>query len=183
MSNVDRRFLLPGELDSLLAAARKAPRHGHRNYTLLLLMYRHALRVSEAISLKVSDIDLETGRIFCRRLKGSVSNFHPLDGTELRAIRKHLSGRQFKKSDYLFVSERGAPLSRQAVWRIMTDAGSAAQIPLQVFPHMLKHTCGHILANKGLDTRLLQDYMGHKEIQNTVRYTAVSANRFEAIWD
>ena len=77
---------------------------------------------------------------------------------------------------------RSSPLTRQSAWRIVAEAGNLAGLGLDVHPHMLKHSCGYFLANKGLDTRLIQDYMGHKQIQNTVRYTATNAKRFEELW-
>ena len=73
-------------------------------------------------------------------------------------------------------------MTRQSAWRIVAEAGNLAGLGLDVHPHMLKHSCGYFLANKGLDTRLIQDYMGHKQIQNTVRYTATNAKRFEELW-
>ena len=81
-------------------------------------------------------------------------------------------------------SERGSPLTRQSAWQIVAEARNLAGLGLglDVHPHMLKHSCGYFLANKGLDTRLIQDYMGHKQILNTVRYTATNAKRFEELW-
>ena len=177
-----RDYLSEKEVDRLLSAAKTFPRHGHRNFLLTLLAYRHALRISEVVDLRVGDIDLDSGRIYCRRLKGSVTNTHPMEGDEIRAIRKWLRDRPQTSLDFLFVSERGSPLTRQAAWRILKESGQMAGLDIQVHPHMLKHSCGYFLANRGLDTRLIQDYMGHKQIQNTVRYTATNAKRFEGLW-
>lgn len=182
MSQVSRDYLHSSEIDSLLFAAKLSPRHGLRNHLMILLAYRHALRISEVTNLRVSDINLNDGRIYCRRLKGSVTNTHPMDGDEIRLCRRWLKERPKTALDYVFVSERGAPLTRQSAWRIVAEAGERAALDLEVHPHMLKHSCGYYLANKGLDTRLIQDYMGHKQIQNTVRYTATNAKRFEGLW-
>lgn len=177
-----RDYLQDKEVDRLLAAAKDSPRHGLRNYLFALSAYRHALRISEVVDMRVGDVDLDAGRIYCRRLKGSVSNTHPMEGDEIRAMRKWLRERPQTALDFIFVSERGSPLTRQAAWRIMKEAGERAGLDVAVHPHMLKHSCGYFLANRGLDTRLIQDYMGHKQIQNTVRYTATNAKRFEGLW-
>ena len=177
-----RDYLHDKEVDRLLAAAKESPRHGLRNHLLALCAYRHALRISEVVDLRVGDVDLDAGKIYCRRLKGSVSNTHPMEGDEIRAMRKWLRERPQTALDFIFVSERGSPLTRQAAWRILKEAGERAGLDVGVHPHMLKHSCGYFLANRGLDTRLIQDYMGHKQIQNTVRYTATNAKRFEGLW-
>jgi len=152
-------------------AVKKSPRHGVRNSLMVLLAYRHGFRISEVIDLRLSDIDLQSGRINCRRLKGSTQNIHPLEGDELRLIKRWLRVHSGHSSEFLFVSERGTPITRQAVWRIFKDAGKMAGLDIDVHPHMLKHSCGYYLAEKGCDTRLIQEYLGHKNIQNTVRYT------------
>lgn len=182
MSQVARDYLHSAEIDKLLSAAKSFPRHGQRNHLMILLAYRHALRISEVIGLRVSDINLDEGRIYCKRLKGSVTNTHPMEGDEIRLCRRWLKERPQTALDFVFVSERGSPLTRQSAWRIVAEAGERAKLDLCIHPHMLKHSCGYYLANKGLDTRLIQDYMGHKQIQNTVRYTATNAKRFEGLW-
>ena len=182
MSQVSRDYLHSSEIDKLLMAAKSFPRHGLRNHLMILVAYRHALRISEVTNLRVSDINLDEGRIYCRRLKGSVTNTHPMDGDEIRLCRRWFKERPKTAIDFIFVSERGSPLTRQSAWRIVAEAGERAKLDLDIHPHMLKHSCGYYLANKGLDTRLIQDYMGHKQIQNTVRYTATNAKRFEGLW-
>ena len=182
MSQVNRDYLHPAETEKLLAGAKLSPRYGLRNHLLILLAFRHALRISEVINLRMSDINLDEGRIYCRRLKGSVANTHPMEGDEIRLCRRWLKERPQTALDFVFVSERGSPLTRQSAWRIVVEAGERADLQIKVHPHMLKHSCGYYLANKGMDTRLIQDYMGHKQIQNTVRYTATNAKRFEGLW-
>jgi len=177
-----RDYLFPTEIDQLLAAAKKSPRHGVRNTLIVLLAYRHGLRISEVTDLRKSDLDLQTARINCRRLKGSQQNIHPVEGDELRLIKRWLRKHPTPNSDYLFVSERGTPITRQAAWRILKEAGEKAGLSIAVHPHMLKHSCGYYLADKGCDTRLIQEYLGHKNIQNTVRYTQTNAKRFEGLW-
>ena len=177
-----RDYLFPSEIDRLMEAATTSPRHGVRTGLMILLAYRHGLRISELIDLRLSDIDLQAGRINCRRLKGSLQNIHPIEGDELRHIKRWLRIRNTPSSDYLFTSERGTPITRQAAWRVFKEAGKKAQLDIEVHPHMLKHSCGYYLADKGCDTRLIQEYLGHKNIQNTVRYTQTNAKRFEGLW-
>jgi hypothetical protein len=80
---------------------------------------------------------------------------------------------------YVFVSERGSPLTARTVHHIVAEAGRAAGFAFPVYPHMLRHACGFYLANKGVDTRALQQYLGHRNIQHTVRYTELTAQRFQ----
>ena len=84
-------------------------------------------------------------------------------------------------SSYLFLSERG-PLTRQAINYITRKIAKIAKLKIAVHPHMLRHSTGYYLANKGCDTRLIQDYLGHKNIAHTVRYTRTAAVRFEGLW-
>lgn len=177
-----RDYLFPTEVAQLLDAAGKSPRHGVRNKLMVLLAYRHGLRVSEVVDLRLSDINLREARIHCRRLKGSTDNTHPMEGDELRLLKRWLNMRPSPGPAYVFMSERGTPITRQSAWRIFKDAGRVAGLDIEVKPHMLKHSCGYYLADRGCDTRLIQEYMGHKNIQNTVRYTQTNAKRFEGLW-
>ena len=114
MSQVARDYLHSAEIDKLLTAAKSFPRHGLRNHLMILLAYRHALRITEVINLRASDINLDEGRIYCKRLKGSVTNTHPMEGDEIRLCRRWLKERPKTALDFVFVSERGSPLTRQS---------------------------------------------------------------------
>jgi integrase len=178
-----KNFLTEAEIASVLQAARKG-RHGVRNYAMVLLAYRHGLRVSELINVRVADLDLDTGHLFVRRLKGSLSTNHPLDGDEIRALRRWLRRRVNApccNSPLVFLSERG-PMTRQAFNYICAEIGERAKVPIRMHPHVLRHSCGFALANKGSDTRVLQDYLGHRNINHTTIYTRTAAVRFEALW-
>jgi type 1 fimbriae regulatory protein FimB/type 1 fimbriae regulatory protein FimE len=174
-----REYLTPGEIETLLDSAASG-RYGHRDRTLLLVMYRHGLRVSEAISLRWEMFDLKAGLLSVQRLKQGVPSTHPVRGPELRALRQ--LRREWPDSPYLFVSERGGPMTASNVRKLVARTGSAAKLPFPVHPHMLRHACGYKLANEGHDTRSLQHYLGHKNISHTVRYTELAPDRFKSFW-
>jgi type 1 fimbriae regulatory protein FimE len=183
-TNAERRsreYLTPYEVDQVIAAARKMGRHSSRDAALLLLMYRHGLRVAEAVALRWDAVNLRTGLLHVHRIKNGEPAVHPLRGPELRALRQ--LRRHYRDTPYLFVSERGGPLTARAVRHIVLRAGEAAGLTFPIHPHMLRHACGFYLANKGIDTRAIQQYLGHRNIQHTVRYTALTPHRFTDFWD
>ena len=175
-----REYLTAEEVERLLRAAGMSGRHGARDRTLLLLMFRHGLRVSEAIALRWDQVELKAGLLHVQRLKQGVPSTHPLRGPELRALRQ--LRRDWPDSPYLFVSERGGPMTASNARKLIARAGEQAKIPFPVHPHMLRHACGFKLANDGHDTRSLQQYLGHKNISHTVRYTELAPDRFKRFW-
>jgi type 1 fimbriae regulatory protein FimB len=181
--NDERKHLTRGEVEKLLAATTGA-RHETRDRCLILLMFRHGLRVSEAVGLKLSDVDMEGRSLYVKRLKRGLSTTHPLRGDEVRALKTWLAVRARLKPEgkALFVSERRQPLSRKTAWVLIRDYGEAAGLEIIAHPHMLRHACGFALADQGADTRLIQDYLGHRNIQHTVQYTATNPARFERLW-
>lgn len=176
----EREYLYPEEIDSILAAAKTVSRYPHRDYTLLLVMYRHGLRVSELCNLKWADVDFKTAHLVCRRAKGGKDSNQPISGTELRALRK--LQRDYLGSPWLFVSERKAPLTPATVRKIVDKASKAAGISFPVHPHMFRHSCGYALTTKGMDIQMLQDYLGHQSPQCTTLYTHLAPGRFKDFW-
>ena len=174
-----KNFLSETEIAFLLDAA-KAGRYGVRDHLLILAMYRHGLRVSEAIDLRRDDVDLDHARLWVRRLKNGLAVEHPIAGDELRAIKRHL-GNRMDALPWLFLSERKQPLTRQSVNYLVATAADRAELP-PVHPHMLRHSCGFYLANRGYDLRLIQDYLGHRDPKHTAHYTRVAGSRFEGLW-
>ena len=175
-----REYLTPSEVENLLKAA-VLGRYGQRDATLLLIAYRHGLRVGELVSLRWEQVDLKAGLLHVRRLKNGVPSTHPLRGPELRALRQ-LKRDWADSGAYVFVTERGGPMTPGNVRKLISRCGTAAKLPFPVHPHMLRHACGFKLANDGQDTRALQLYLGHKNIQHTVRYTELSPSRFRNFW-
>ena len=179
----DRKHLVSAEVERLIAAT-KGSRNEARDRCLLLLMFRHGLRVSEACGLKLSQVDIESRVLHVARLKKGLSTTHPLRPDEIRAIKTWLIERKRLKpeGDAFFVSERRQPLSRKTAWLAIRSYGEKAGLPVSAHPHMLRHACGFALADQGADTRLIQDYLGHRNIQHTVMYTATNPARFEKLW-
>ena len=179
----ERRHLTAAEVQKLLDAT-KGRRNETRDRCLLLLMFRHGLRVSEACGLRLSQVNTDSRVLHVARLKQGLSTTHPLRGDEIRAIKIWLTERAKMQpdTDAFFLSERRSPLSRKTAWMMIRDYGRAAGLSVEVHPHMLRHACGFALADPGADTRLMQDYLGHRNMQHTVMYTAINPARFERLW-
>lgn len=171
-----RRFLTAKEVQAMMQAARQGPT-GERDYCLILLAFRHGLRISELLDLHYHDLDLHEGRVNVRRLKNGFSTIHPLRFDEREAIERwslvRAGWKAADKTDALFISRRGTALSRQQAYRIIRSAGENAGTVTHTHPHMLRHACGYELAERGTDTRLIQDYLGHRNIRHTVRYLSL----------
>lgn len=174
-----REHLLPSEVTKLLKAAGRSGRYGQRNRTLVTLMYRHGLRVSEAVSLRWDQVDLDGGLLHVARLKNGTPSTHPLRGPELRDLRQ--LRREWPESSYLFVSERGGPMKTGNVRKLLTRLGESIGLP-HLHPHQLRHALGYYLANAGHDTRAIQHYLGHKNIHHTTRYTELAPDRFKTFF-
>ena len=174
-----REHLTLAEVEKLIETAR-GNRQGARDALMILLAFRHGLRAGEVCDLRWEQVDFKAAALHVRRTKGGTPATHPLTGRELRGLRKHQRGALAEA--FVFVSERGAPLSAPGFSRMVERAGRAAGLGIKVHAHMLRHACGYALANAGHDTRALQAYLGHSNIQNTARYTALAEGRFKGFW-
>ncbi len=171
-----REYLTATEVERLIEAA-KGNRWGYRDATMILIAFRHGLRASEAVDLRWEQVDFNRAALHVRRAKKGTPSVHPLTGSELRALRR--VQREGDHSPFVFVSERGAPFTTAGFARMVERAAKAAGLALKAHPHMLRHACGFALANAGHDTRALQAYLGHRNIQHTVRYTELAPDRFK----
>ena len=182
-----REYLTGDEIDKLLTAAKTASRNPVRDYCALLLMFRHGLRVSELCSIKLGDIDVEHKTLQVIRGKDGDSGQHDLYNGESQAVKAWLLERAKMNPpagvNTLFISERRKPLSRITVWHMIGLVAKAAGLEhLSIHPHMLRHTTGYSLVNKGTDIRVIQGYLGHRAISSTVRYTALDSRRFAKLF-
>jgi integrase len=177
-----REHLTTGEVERLIEIA-ASNRQGQRDGLMILLAFRHGLRAAEVCDLRWEQIDFAAATLHVRRIKHGTPATHPLTGREMRALRKHQREASRSASGaFVFVSERAAPLSAPGFSRMVERAGRAAKLGIKVHAHMLRHACGYALANAGHDTRALQAYLGHRNIQNTTRYTALAPDRFAKFW-
>ena len=168
------------EVEQLIEAA-SGTRHGHRDATMLLIAFRHGLRASELIALRWDQIDFSQAILHVRRAKNGKPGTHPLTGREMRALRR-LQREQAHSSAFVFTSERGSPFSTAGFYKLVARAGAIANLAIKVHPHVLRHAAGFELANRGTDTRTLQDYLGHRNTQHTVRYAELTPHRFKDLW-
>ena len=175
-----REYMTEAEVERLMDAA-TGNRYGHRDATMILVAYRHGLRVSELVDLRWDQVDFRTATLHVCRAKQGTPSTHPIIGDELRALRR-LHREQTPKSPFVFTSERGAPFTTAGFARMVERAGIEAKFAFKPHPHMLRHACGYALANKGHDTRALQAWLGHRNIAHTVRYTELSPTRFKDFW-
>ncbi len=173
-----REYLEPKEIEKLIAVV-KNNRHHLRDRLIIMMGYRHGLRVSEIVDLKWEQVKFDKARLHVNRKKNGEPSVQPINGDELRSLRA--LNRKYPESAFIFCTKYGkqfVPLKESAVFKMIRRAGINANISFPVHPHQLRHSCGHRLANTGQDTRAIQAYLGHKNIQHTVKYTKLAENRF-----
>lgn len=174
-----REYLTSREIKQLRDAV-KVNRYALRDSLIILMMYKHGLRVSELVGLRWDAIDFQTGQIHINRKKNGNESNQKLSGDEitlLKKLRKQVDGA------FLFVSERGATLQRFAVNQMLATASKKVAFGFKVHPHMLRHAAGYGMAKAKVPTRTIQDYLGHKNIQHTVVYTRLDPDAFKGIED
>jgi site-specific recombinase XerD len=181
-----RKYLTKEEVMAMLDVALQ-DKHGVRNHCLIFMAFRHGLRISELLSVTLSDIDMMSKQIYIQRMKNGFSTIHPFDINEQEVIQQWITVRESyftsRESDFLFLSDRSGSLSRKQAWQIIRKCGVNSELKVSSHPHMLRHACGYTLANEGADTRLIQDYLGHRNIRHTVRYTQGNSERFLGIME
>ncbi|WP_235423980.1 tyrosine-type recombinase/integrase [Citrobacter koseri] len=180
-----RLYLTQQEVISLLDAT-SGKRHHVRDKSMILLGFLHGLRVSELTGLTLEDVDIHAGRLCIRRLKNGLSTIHPLQPVARELLAQWLPIRNTysrKENNWLFLSAMGNRLSRQRFYTLIRNYARISGIPDYTHPHMLRHACGYELAEQGMDTRLIQDYLGHRNIRHTLHYTAANAARFSRVWN
>ena len=174
------RYLTEPQVKSLIAVAKATSRHPLRDASMILVAYRHGFRVAELVDLTWDRINFEQAEIFVERLKGSKSSMQAIEGDELRELRK--LRRKYPSDRFVFVSERGGPMSVDSFQYLLKRCGKEAGLPFQAHPHRLRHGCGHYLVNSGVNTRIIQELLGHVDIRHTERYTELDSNRFRGLW-
>ena len=173
------RYLTPDQVEALIKAARQS-RNGLRDALMVSLCYHHGLRVSELLALRWNAVNFKAGDMAVNRIKNGRSNRQPLDGGDLRTIRALY--RERKSDEWIFTSEQGGPFTRDGFAKLLKAAAERADIA-NVHPHALRHACGHALAVKGKETRLLGEWLGHRNLNNTAIYTEGFSARFRGMWD
>jgi type 1 fimbriae regulatory protein FimB/type 1 fimbriae regulatory protein FimE len=151
-------------------------KHKNRDQTAILICFRHGLRESELLALTWEDVDLDQGKIFCQRLKGGYSSYHPLQGDEERRLRR--LQREYN-SRWLFPTIIGSPLAPRSFRDKVKQYGR--KLGWRINAHLLRHSCGYHLNAQGLNARWIQDYLGHKSYASTIQYTEVDPDQFRLI--
>jgi type 1 fimbriae regulatory protein FimE len=173
--DLKRAYLTEDEVERIIKAT-----SNERDRCMILMGYRHGLRVSELIGLQWRQIDLDAGHIRVLREKQGADSVHPISGREVRLLRK-LRRSQPVGARFVFATSHGSPMTRNGFYKLLEKAGRAAGID-EVHPHLLRHGCGFRLVNRGMDTLSLAAYLGHVNVQNTQRYARMSATRFDGLW-
>ena len=173
-----REHLTEVEVEALAKAAGNCGRYGHRDRTMVMVCFRHGLRVSELVSLEWDQVNLDEALLTVHRAKKGRASEHPIPGEELRALRR-LKRERRPGSPFVFMTERGGPMTDRAFRLLLSRAGEKAALPFPVHPHMLRHAAGYKLVNDRQSIRAIQQYLGHRRIASTERYTEIDARQFK----
>jgi type 1 fimbriae regulatory protein FimB/type 1 fimbriae regulatory protein FimE len=177
-----REYLTAEEVERLRRSALALGRYPERDAAMILLAFRHGLRVSELVGIRWDQVDFGRKTLKVNRLKGSRNGTHDLGRSELQALKK-LERSNGGRSPFVFRNERGGKLSPSGFFKILARAGRNCDPPIACHPHMLRHACGFHLINEGHSTRRVQDHLGHRNIAHTERYTELCPDRSARLWD
>lgn len=181
------KSLTLNEIKSLLESTQHVERSNpllYRDRVMIELVYSSGLRVSELISLKLEDLNLEAG--FLRVIgKGSKERIVPICMRTLKLLKNYIDNERKailkkKNSQYLFVTNRGKPMTRQRFWQSIKEAGKS--LGLKITPHMLRHSFATHMLEGGADLRSLQKLLGHSDISTTQIYTKVTSERLKQVY-
>jgi len=172
-----REYLTEVEVETLAKAAGNRGRYGHRDRTMVLVCFRHGLRVNELVSMRWHQVNLDEALLTVRRDKKGRNTEHPIPGEELRALRR-LKREQRPGSPFVFMTERAGPMTDRAFRLLLSKAGEEANLPFPVHPHMLRHAAGYKLVNDRQPLRAIQQYLGHRRVASTERYTEIDSRQF-----
>ncbi len=176
-------ILTQNETKTLLSQPDISSVTGQRDKAMLEVLYGTGLRVSELISLKISDINLEAG--YLRTMgKGSKERIIPIGEKAVDSIKDYISNGRIKllkgrQSPFLFLNFRGKPLTRQGFWKIIKKYGATAGIQKEISPHKLRHSFASHLLEGGADLRSVQIMLGHADISTTQIYTHVTTKHLK----
>lgn len=166
----------------LLAVLRAAKARGAREWSMILLAYKHGLRASEVCNLRMADVDLKNGNMVVERLKGSLRTIQTVTEhrgepllNEMKALREWLRQRRDDGSNFLFLSQKGGRLDRTQFFRLFQSIAAAAGLPPgKRHPHALKHSIASHLVGANVNLALVKQQLGHKSIGSTMRYVTTS---------
>jgi integrase len=175
-----RKHVTLEEYKKIRAAAAELGRHRLRDSTMIAMAFVHGLRSTEVVHLLWDQVNLFECTLHVIRAKKGSDSTHPLSDDELKALRRLAKSQKGGQKGFVFQSERGGVgMTTSMFKKMVARAGEKAGMPMRIGTHMLRHGCGFYFANKGKDTRSLQGYLGHRNIQNTVIYTELRVDRFK----
>ena len=173
------------EVEALLGQPNIREKQGIRDRAILETLYATGMRVSEAVNLKVSGVNLEVGFLRCIG-KGNKERVIPLGKKAVASIRRYneASRNSFlkkKESEFLFLNRSGNKISRQSLWKIIKKYARDARIKKPMKPHILRHSFATHLLEGGADLRSVQEMLGHSNISTTQIYTHINKDRLKTI--
>jgi integrase/recombinase XerD len=180
------KFLTVSEVELLLSQPDEKDIHGIRDKAMLELLYATGLRVSELVSLKIKDLNLEDGFLLCLG-KGGKERIVPIGDTAASAIRRYIDEARpmllKQPNNFLFLTRRGSAFTRQGFWKLLKSYAKKADLDLKISPHILRHTFATHLLERGADLRSVQLMLGHSQITTTQVYTHVSRQQLRRVYD